>query len=118
MKNNNMVLGVVLIIGAAMYARSKTAVASTVHAGPASMPGSVGSGTNQVVGGAIGSWLRNVFAPTPAGAVIQSNNLSPAVSAVGDIVVQNPGAIWDDPSTTTQTLENADVLQNMMSFGL
>lgn len=64
MNNNPMILGLVLIVGAAMYSRNARATGTGgtryVPPGTGSLPGSAGSGVSQVVGGLVGS-LFNMF---------------------------------------------------------
>ena len=66
MNNNPMFLGLVLIVGAAMYSRSAkagTTVGGYRPPGYGSMPSNVGSGANQVVSGVLGS-IFNAFKNT------------------------------------------------------
>jgi hypothetical protein len=60
MKMDPMTLGIVLVIGAMIYTRSNKAYAGTVPRtyAPGSIPGNVGSGAAQVIGGVIGSLLN------------------------------------------------------------
>lgn len=63
LKQNPMVFGLVLVAGAMLYARSRSAQAATAPARnplPTSMPGSAGSGTQQVVGGILGAFFQNL----------------------------------------------------------
>jgi hypothetical protein len=57
---NPMVLGALLIVGAMLYSRQRTAVAANPVVRPGqvgSMPGSAGTGTQQIVGGVVNSLL-------------------------------------------------------------
>jgi hypothetical protein len=65
MKQDPLLLGIVLIVGAMLYSRSKTATAAAVRPGstPQSVPGNVGSGTAQVAGGIIGALLNTATQP-------------------------------------------------------
>lgn len=66
MKNNDALLGLVLIVGAVMYSRSAQAKGTGIFKangplGTGSMPASAGTGNAQVIGGALGSFLAGMF---------------------------------------------------------
>jgi len=56
-----MTLGIVLIVGALLYSKSRRAVAQpTAPRGTGSMPGSTGTGLAQVAGGLLGSFFSSL----------------------------------------------------------
>lgn len=72
MRQDPLLLGVVLIVGAMLYSRSMKAQAATAApavTGVKSIPGNVGAGTNQIISGAIGALFqgwRQMNQPTQA----------------------------------------------------
>ncbi|MFZ6639204.1 hypothetical protein ACO0LL_05640 [Undibacterium sp. TC4M20W] len=80
MKNNDALLGIVLIAGAIWYSRGAQArgtgslFKANAPLGTGSMPGSAGTGVSQALGGALGSFISGMFgggsAKTATGAPI------------------------------------------------
>ncbi|AMP00154.1 hypothetical protein CAter10_2508 [Collimonas arenae] len=58
MKDDSLMMVVLLLGGAFMYSRSNKVQAAARPAGTGSMPGSAGTGTNQFLGGLLGNALR------------------------------------------------------------
>jgi hypothetical protein len=91
--NNNLIFGILLIGGAVLYSRRSTAAtipAGTVPLGTGSMPGSVGTGVSQALGGLLG----NLFSPktgggTSTGAPVSNTGLGGFPEMAGDGVIQN-----------------------------
>jgi hypothetical protein len=67
LKQNPMLLGAVLIVGAMLYTRSRTAQAkpATNSGLPTRMPGSAGTGTSQIAGGIVNDFFRTLGMAQP-----------------------------------------------------
>ncbi|MES2163350.1 MAG: hypothetical protein V4476_19525 [Pseudomonadota bacterium] len=95
--NNNLLLGLGLIVGAAYFARRKPTQYQQVQAptgarplGAGSMPGSVGSGVAQQLGGLLGNLLSpKSGGGTQTGAPAASVVVDQYPYMVGDGVLQN-----------------------------
>lgn len=108
MKNNDALLGLVLIVGAVMYSR-KTMAGNTglykanAPLGTGSMPASAGTGVSQAVGGALGSFLSGMFsggsAKTATGAPILGGSEYAYLTSPGYFTNQTAQEIaWDQQS--------------------
>lgn len=108
MKQDPMLLGLVLIVGAMLYSRQSAARAATGNSGaPRTVPASEGSGTNQVLGGILGALFRQSPSPnywgqyqtpgyigTTAAQEIDWNNSSPDVVVPAEISTTGEEQIW------------------------
>jgi hypothetical protein len=100
MKDDSLMMVVLLLGGAFMYSRSNKVQAAQRPAGTGSMPGSVGTGTSQMLGGLLGNALRFMgggtsgVSETPSGmtndpissaitGVMNANAVGDAVPAIG-----------------------------------
>ncbi|MFZ3288043.1 MAG: hypothetical protein WA191_14515 [Telluria sp.] len=76
MKKDPLILGLLLIGGAFLYTRRAAALplttASGRQVGIRAMPGNVGTGTSQMVGGAIGSFLQSLASGNLTGSYAQT----------------------------------------------
>jgi hypothetical protein len=100
MKDDSLMMVVLLLGGAFMYSRSNKVQAAQRPAGSGSMPGSVGTGTNQILGGLLGNALKFMsggssgVSETPSG--MTNNPITSAITgvmnanAVGDAVPAIP----------------------------
>lgn len=96
--NNNLLLGLGLIVGAVYYSRrtgvtmtaSPRAAAVAAPLGAGSMPGSVGTGVAQKLGGLLGNLLaQKVGGGTSTGAPVTNTAMDQFPEMAGDGVLQN-----------------------------
>lgn len=116
-QNNNLLLGLGLIVGAVYYSRRATAATSAAAAaargplGTGSVPGSVGTGVAQSLGGILGNLLSpKSGGGTSTGAPVTNTSLDNYPTQVQDGVISNNVDAADpmggfDPSTGMEPTE-------------
>lgn len=94
MKKDPLILGLLLIGGAFLYTRRAAAAPSTTAGqrtiGNRALPGNIGTGTAQMVGGAIGSFLQSLASGNLTGSYAQTLRRP---EYIDNIVVQERA--WD-----------------------
>jgi hypothetical protein len=114
---NTMLIGL-LLGGALLYSRQKPAQAKSVKTNTGSMPGNVGTGTAQQIGGIIGSVLHSFVGPANG----NNQDGSPNAKTVMDNInffKSNPVQDLATPIDYQAAYDsNPELLSNLANFGV